>query len=160
MWGLRMRREAPLGEDPEPSILIHSLFARRPAHVLCMSPRRGIIQYKPHYPIYRIITMKSLCQRKILQKIWQKNKDIGSISIPIRKIVFRRIAIGWKVSSAEVVLELQSIPKFCRNCIFDESLHVLLLLLLLLLLLQVTAPWQTPASTMQACALVCQLSYC
>ena len=32
-----MRREAPLGEDPEPSILIHSLFARRPAHVLCMS---------------------------------------------------------------------------------------------------------------------------
>ena len=63
-----MRREAPLGEDPEPSILIHSLFARRPAHVLCMSPRRGIIQYKPHYPIYRIITMKSICQSKILQK--------------------------------------------------------------------------------------------
>ena len=37
-------------------------------------PRRGIIQYKPHYPIYRIITMKSICQSKILHKIQLKYK--------------------------------------------------------------------------------------
>ena len=72
--GLRMRREEPLGEDPGWSILIHSLFAtRHPAHVLCMSPADGSSN-KPHYPIYRIITMKSICHSKILQKIRLNDK--------------------------------------------------------------------------------------
>ena len=55
LWGLRMRREEPLGEDAEPSILIHSLFARHQPHVLWMPPQDGssnishIIQLQNHH---------------------------------------------------------------------------------------------------------------
>ena len=55
-----MRREEPLGEDAEPSILIHSLFARHQPHVLWMPPQDGssnishIIQLQNHH-----ITIKS-----------------------------------------------------------------------------------------------------
>ena len=62
MRSLRMRRERPLGEDPVPSILIHSLFARHP-HVLCMSRlHRWITQWAPLSNLERHrITIKSIC---------------------------------------------------------------------------------------------------
>ena len=62
MRSLRMRRETPLGEDPVPSILIHSLFARHP-HVLCMSRlHRWITQWAPLSNLERHrITIKSIC---------------------------------------------------------------------------------------------------
>ena len=106
--GLRMRREEPLGEDAEPSILIHSLFARHQPHVLWMPPQDGssnishIIQLQNHH-----ITM--ICH----------NAKSTRIEIEIDGTFLRLVSIVQK--SSLMHLSNHEMKKVSRLCNWLES---------------------------------------